>query len=89
MKILVIDIGGTNVKVFAHGLNAPVKIESGRHMTPRKMVNAVRKIVAETHFSGVSIGYPGAVKNGKPFRDPTISRVNGSDSTSKRRLGRE
>jgi polyphosphate glucokinase len=70
VKILVIDIGGTNVKVFAHGLNAPVKIESGRHMTPRKMVNAVLKIVAETHFSGLSIGYPGPVKNGKPFRDP-------------------
>jgi polyphosphate glucokinase len=70
MNILVIDIGGTNVKVFAHGLNAPVKIESGRHMTPRKMVNAVIKIVADTNFSGISIGYPGPVKNGKPSQDP-------------------
>jgi polyphosphate glucokinase len=70
MKVLVIDIGGTNVKVFARGLNAPVKIESGRHMTPRKMVNAVLKIMADTNYSGISIGYPGPVKNGKPFQEP-------------------
>jgi polyphosphate glucokinase len=70
MKILVIDIGGTNVKVFAHGLNVPVKIESGRRMTPRKMANAVLKIMADTNYSGISIGYPGPVKNGKPFQEP-------------------
>jgi polyphosphate glucokinase len=70
MKILVIDIGGTNVKVFARGLNAPLKIGSGRHMTPRKMVNAVLKIVADTNYSGISIGYPGPVKHGKPFQEP-------------------
>ena len=70
MKILVIDIGGTNVKVFARGLNAPVKIESGRHMTPRKMVNAVLKIMADTNYSGISLGYPGPVKYGKPFQEP-------------------
>ena len=39
-------------------------------MTPRKMVNAVLTIVADTNFSNVSIGYPGSVKNGKPFQDP-------------------
>jgi polyphosphate glucokinase len=70
MKTLVIDIGGTNVKVFARGLNAPLKIKSGRKMTPRKMVNEVLKIVADTNYSGISIGYPGPVKHGKPFQEP-------------------
>ena|SRR5215469_10654969 len=70
MKILVIDIGGTKVKVYANGHNPPVKVESGRHMTARKMVNAVLKIVAGADYSGVSIGYPGPVKNEKPTKDP-------------------
>jgi polyphosphate glucokinase len=70
MKILVIDIGGTNLKVYANGHNAPVKVPSGVHMTAKKMVNAVLKIVAGTDYSGVSMGYPGPVKDGKPSRDP-------------------
>lgn len=70
MKILVIDVGGTNLKIYANGHNPPVKVESGRHMTARKMVDAVLKIVAGAEYSGVSIGYPGAVKDGKPTQDP-------------------
>ena len=70
MKILVVDIGGTNLKVYANGHNPPAKIQSGRHMTARKMVNAVLKIVAGTNYSGISIGYPGPVMNGKPAKDP-------------------
>ena len=70
MKILVIDVGGTNLKVYANGHNAPVKVPSGLHMTAKKMVNAVLKIVAGTDYSGVSMGYPGSVKNGRPSRDP-------------------
>lgn len=63
MKILVIDVGGTNLKVYANGHNPPVKVPSGPHMTARKMVNAVLKIAAGTDYSGVSMGYPGSVKN--------------------------
>jgi polyphosphate glucokinase len=70
VKILVIDIGGTNVKVYANGHNPPVKVESGRHMTARKMVNAVLKIVAGADYAAVSIGYPGAVRHGKPMQEP-------------------
>jgi len=39
-------------------------------MTARKMVNAVLKIVAGADYSGVSIAYPGPVKNEKPTQDP-------------------
>jgi len=69
-KILVIDIGGTNVKLLATGHRTPVKIPSGPELTPRKMVTAVRKATAEWEYSKVSIGYPGPVLNGKPVSDP-------------------
>lgn len=69
-KILVVDIGGTNVKILASGCRTPVKIPSGPQLTPRKMVAAVRKAAADWPFSKVSIGYPGPVLQGKPVSDP-------------------
>lgn len=69
-KILVIDVGGTNVKLLATGHRTPVKIPSGPRLTPRRMVAAVRKASAEWTYSKVSIGYPGPVLQGKPVSDP-------------------
>jgi len=42
MRILVIDVGGTHVKVLATGHKKRVEIPSGPRMTPAKMVSAVR-----------------------------------------------
>lgn len=68
--VLVIDVGGTNVKVLATGLKTPVKIPSGPEMTPAKMVAAVKQATAKWKYSVVSIGYPGPVLHGKPVADP-------------------
>jgi polyphosphate glucokinase len=70
MKILVIDIGGTNIKVYDAGHLEPVKIPSGQKMTPRKMVRKVKEATAGWDYSVVSIGYPGPVVQGKPVQDP-------------------
>jgi polyphosphate glucokinase len=70
MKILVIDVGGTHVKVLATGHKQPVKIASGPNMTPKQMVAAVRKAVAGWTYDAVSIGYPGAVLHGRPIAEP-------------------
>jgi len=69
-KILVIDVGGTNVKVLVTGQKEPVKIPSGPKMTARKMVNDVRKAAAGWEYSAVSIGYPGPVIHGHPLSEP-------------------
>ncbi|HEY2843514.1 MAG TPA: ROK family protein [Bryobacteraceae bacterium] len=69
-KILVVDIGGTHVKVLATGYRTPIKIDSGPDMTPRKMVAAVLKATAAWSYTEVSIGYPGPVLHGKPVSDP-------------------
>lgn len=70
MKILVIDIGGTHVKVLATGHRKFVEIPSGPKMTPAKMVAAVRAATAGWKYDAVSIGYPGAVVHGRPFTEP-------------------
>lgn len=69
-KILVVDVGGTHVKVLATGQNVPRKAESGKHLTPGRMVSSVCKLAADWEFDFVSIGYPGPVLNNQPALEP-------------------
>src|SRR5262245_57951921 len=68
--ILVVDVGGTNVKVLATGRRVTIKIPSGPEMTPRRMVSAVCDVTADWSYSVISIGYPGPVIAGRPAREP-------------------
>ena len=70
MNILVIDIGGTNVKVLASGQKTPLKIPSGPDLTPQRMVADVKKATAGWKYDVVSIGYPGPVLRGRPVIEP-------------------
>jgi predicted NBD/HSP70 family sugar kinase len=69
-NLLVIDVGGTNVKFLATGQKDVVKIQSGMKMTPALMVEELKNVIGEFKYSGVSIGYPGPVVNGKPAAEP-------------------
>lgn len=70
MNVLVIDIGGTNVKVLATGAEEPRKIPSGPTMTATMMVAEVKKTCADWNFEGISIGYPGPIVDGKIAMEP-------------------
>jgi predicted NBD/HSP70 family sugar kinase len=70
VRVLVIDVGGTHVKVLATGRREPIEIPSGPRMTARAMVQAVRKATAGWKYDAISIGYPGPVVHGKPLADP-------------------
>ena len=70
MKVLVIDVGGSHVKVLATGHRHAIKIPSGPTMTPQQMVRDVRKAVADWSYDVVAIGYPGALLRGKPVSEP-------------------
>jgi polyphosphate glucokinase len=70
MQILVIDVGGTNVKVLGTGQQTPIKIPSGPTMTAKTMVAEVKKATAGWKYDVVSIGYPGPVIRGKPVLEP-------------------
>jgi polyphosphate glucokinase len=70
-KVLVLDVGGTHIKVLATGHKTPIEVPSGPKITPPKMVAAVRKAIpADWSYSAASIGYPGPVVHGKPVADP-------------------
>jgi hypothetical protein len=68
-KILVLDVGGTFVKVCAPD-HERVEIESGPTMTPKDFVKAVKKVVEGWQYDAISIGYPGPVLDGKPQKNP-------------------
>ena len=69
-KVLVIDVGGTHVKMLASGEKEPRKYASGPTLTPRKMVRLVKKSVRDWKFDCVSLGFPGPIINGHPLREP-------------------
>ena len=69
-RVLVVDVGGTHVKVLASGHRQPIKIPSGPRMTAKRMVSEVQEAVSDWPYDVVSIGYPGAVLHGKPIGEP-------------------
>ena len=68
--ILVVDIGGTNVKILASGQKERRRFPSGPTLTPRRMVAGVRKLAGDWKYDAVSIGYPGPVRRGCPAAEP-------------------
>lgn len=70
MRVLVIDIGGTNIKLLSSGETEPRRIPSGKRMTPSLMVESIREVAADWKCDVVSIGYPGAVGHHGPRSEP-------------------
>ena len=70
MKILVIDVGGNNVKLLASGHQAARRFPSGPDLTARRMVSEVKKAVADWKWDAVSIGLPAPVRDGRPLEEP-------------------
>jgi polyphosphate glucokinase len=70
MKVLVIDIGGTNVKVASTDQRVPLKIPSGHTMGAQKMVEEVLAATSSWEYDCISIGYPGPVTHDRPLAEP-------------------
>jgi glucose-6-phosphate isomerase len=70
MKVLVIDVGGTNIKLLASGQTERRKFPSGPTLTPQQMVSGVLNAAQGWEYDAVSIGYPGAVLRGHPALEP-------------------
>ena len=69
-RILVIDVGGTHVKVLVTGMKQPVVIPSGPTLAPGVMIRQVKDAVKNFPYDLVSVGYPGPVVHGRPLREP-------------------
>ncbi len=70
MKILMIDVGGTNVKLMASGHEGRRKVPSGRKLTAEDMVKEVLNATKDWEYEAVSLGYPGHVVDGRPSGEP-------------------
>jgi polyphosphate glucokinase len=69
-KVLVVDVGGTHVKVWMRGKRTWLEFASGPTMTPRQMVNGVKELTSDWRYDVVSIGYPAPALRGKPIAEP-------------------
>src|SRR5207247_7595069 len=69
-NVLVIDIGGTHVKVLVTGQEVHRECVSGPALTPKRMVSQVRKLATDWKYDVVSIGYPGPVLHNRPVSEP-------------------
>jgi polyphosphate glucokinase len=70
VNVLVVDIGGTHIKVLVAGKTEARKILSGPIMTPGDMVDAVNKLTRDWNYDVISIGYPGPALHNRPIAEP-------------------
>jgi polyphosphate glucokinase len=70
MNVLVIDIGGSHIKLLASGRTEVVKIPSGPDLTAQQFVADVLEATKDWSYDVVSIGFPGPIVDGKPIREP-------------------
>ncbi len=69
-NVLVVDIGGTSVKILASGHKIHRSFPSGPKLTPKEMVSGVKRLAADWTYDAASIGYPGPVLHGRPIAEP-------------------
>jgi predicted NBD/HSP70 family sugar kinase len=70
LAILVVDVGGSHVKLRATGQESPVRIDSGNDMTPREMMRGIRRKIEGWNIQAVSIGLPSLVLDGRILHEP-------------------
>src|SRR4051794_8243654 len=70
MNVLVVDVGGTHVKLLATGHSEPRMFDSGPTLTAEQMVAGARELARDWTFDVVAIGYPGPVLHGRPVAEP-------------------
>jgi len=70
MNVLVVDVGGTSIKLLATRQETPRAFHSGPNFRPEQMVSKVKRVAGEWKYDVVSIGYPGPVLGGRPIAEP-------------------
>ncbi len=70
MNVLVVDVGGTHVKILASGQSEPRKFVSGPSMSPERMVAEVKELARDWDYDVVTVGYPGPVLHDRPVAEP-------------------
>ena len=70
MRVLVIDIGGTHVKLMHSGSPEARKFDSGPGFTPQQVVDGVKANTRDWKYDVISIGIPSPVLRGEVMEEP-------------------
>jgi polyphosphate glucokinase len=70
VNALVIDVGGTHVKILATGQDEPREFVSGPTLTPQQMAVGVKELARGWKYDVISMGYPGLVLHGRVIAEP-------------------
>ena len=70
MNVLVVDVGGSHVKILATGQDEPRKFSSGPKMTAEQMISGVKELAEDWTYEVVSIGYPGSARGDRAVSEP-------------------
>src|SRR5205823_4134642 len=68
-KVLVVDIGGTHVKLMISHSETR-KFDSGMKLSPKELTSQIKKTAAGWNYNAISIGFPSVVKKGRVKKDP-------------------
>lgn len=71
MEVLVIDVGGSSVKLWHSGHQEHLRFESGKDLTPELMVERTQEMLKEWSYEAIALGLPCRVSQGRPVEDPT------------------
>lgn len=69
-RVLVIDVGGSHVKLMVSRNGKRRKFDSGRNLQPRKMIAEVKETVGDWKFDMIAMGFPSPVHRGRIIQDP-------------------
>ena len=70
MNVLVLDVGGTQVKLRASGCEDTRRFRSGKELTPHDLVTRVKEVTGDWSYDVVALGYPGSVDDNGPAAEP-------------------
>jgi len=69
-KVLIVDVGGTHVKLELSGQSERREFKSGPKLTAKRMIGDVKRLAADWSYDVVSIGYPGLVVRDRVVAEP-------------------
>ncbi|EMI5490681.1 ROK family protein [Providencia vermicola] len=69
-RILVIDVGGTHVKLYTAPNTPAIEFVSGDKMTPEQFIHDINQYVDPTSFDSVSIGFPSPISGNRILKEP-------------------
>ena len=70
LRVLVVDVGGSHVKMRVSSGRDVRQFVSGPDMTARRMVSEVKRAAGDWRYDVIAIGYPGIVIHGKIVTEP-------------------